>query len=361
MARDNLSIVLNERPTSDIIPGQTFTQKTTSAPTPADLQDGQILVETLYLSLDPAMRGWLRDARSYLPPVQIGETMRGGCACRVLASKSKQAKEGDVVSGYPGWTQFAILSEGRFEPTALFPGVQEPQDLLSALGATSLTAWVGMTQIGEPKEGELVVVSGAAGATGSVAGQIAKLKGARVVGICGSDDKCRWLTEELGFDAALNYKGEDFKKQFNEATKGYIDVYYDNVGGDILDMCLMRAKEHARFVICGGVSQYNSAKPQGPRAFSQVITMRIKMQGFIVLDHQKDFAKARAELSQWIADGKLKKSETIVKGGLKIAEQALVDLYKGINTGTSIQCHYGNDDCKLIVEIKDPNESPSKL
>ncbi|KAF5023405.1 hypothetical protein F66182_4562 [Fusarium sp. NRRL 66182] len=349
MARDNLSIVLAERPTTDIIPGQTFQPRTSPAPTPADLKDGQILVENLYLSLDPAMRGWLRDARSYLPPVQIGEVMRGSCACRVLASKSKLAKEGDIVAATSGWTEFAIVSEGRFEPPSFYPGVQDPKDMLSALGTTSLTAWIGMSKIADPKPGELVVVSGAAGATGSVAGQIAKLKGATVVGIAGGDDKCRWLTEELGFDVALNYKAADFKERFNEATKNFIDVYYDNVGGDILDMCLMRAKEHARFVECGLVSQYNAAKPQGPRAFSQIVTMRIKMQGFIVLDHVKDWATARAELASWIAEGKLKKTETIVQGGLKVAEQALVDLYKGINTG------------KLIVEIKNHNETPSKL
>ncbi|KAK7422829.1 hypothetical protein QQX98_001391 [Neonectria punicea] len=349
MARENLTITLAERPTADIIPGQTFAQKTDAAPTADELKDGQILVETLYLSLDPAMRGWLRDVRSYLPPVKIGETMRGSTVCRVLASKSKQAAEGDIVVGHTGWTQVAILPEGRFEPAALFPGASEPQDLLSALGLTSVTAWVGMSQIGDPKPGETVVVSGAAGATGSVAGQIAKIKGARVVGICGSDEKCKWLTEELGFDVALNYKAEDFKQKFNEATPKYIDVYFDNVGGDILDMCLLRAKEHSRFVECGNVSQYNAAKPQGPRYFSQIITMRIRLQGFIVFDHAAKFPTARAELAQWIADGKLKKSETIVKGGLKSAEQALVNLYKGINTG------------KLLVEVKDPRESPSKL
>lgn len=154
--------------------------------------------------------------------------MRGTSACRVLASKSKLAKEGDIVSALPGWTEYAIVPEGRFEPMSSFPGLDKPHELLSALGTTSLTAWVGMTQIGDPKPGELVVVSGAAGATGSVAGQIAKIKGARVVGIAGSDDKCRWLTEELGFDVALNYKAEDFKAKFMEATKDYIDVYYDN-------------------------------------------------------------------------------------------------------------------------------------
>ncbi|KAF7558849.1 hypothetical protein G7046_g5316 [Stylonectria norvegica] len=349
MARDNLSIVLAERPKADIIPGETFNQKTTKAPSPSDLQDGQILVENLYLSLDPAMRGWVNDKRSYLPPVQIGETMRGACACRVLASRSAQAKEGDFVVGFSGWTEFAILPEGRFEPASNYPSVTEPQDLLSALGMTGLTAWWGMTQIGEPKPGELVVVSGAAGATGSVAGQIAKIKGARVVGICGSEDKCKWLTEELGFDVALNYKAADFKETFKEATKDFIDVYYDNVGGEILDMCLLRAKEHARFVECGNVSQYNSPNPQGPKNFSNIVAMRIRCQGFIVFDHADSYPKARKELAQWIAEGKLKKNETIIKGGLKNAEQGLVDLYKGVNTG------------KLLVEIKSPNDSPSKL
>ncbi len=154
--------------------------------------------------------------------------MRGGTACRVLASKSSKAKEGDYVNGMTGWTEYAILPEGQFEPGANFPGLSEPQEMLSALGLTGVTAWVGMTQIGDPKPGELVVVSGAAGATGSVAGQIAKIKGARVVGIAGSDDKCKWLVEELGFDAALNYKDSDFKAKFKEATKEHIDVYYDN-------------------------------------------------------------------------------------------------------------------------------------
>ncbi|KAH7159654.1 hypothetical protein B0J13DRAFT_110337 [Dactylonectria estremocensis] len=349
MARDNLSITLAERPTTDIIPGQTFAQQIAPAPTPGELKDGQILVEVLYLSLDPAMRGWLKDVRSYLPPVKIGETMRGSAVCRVLASKSKLAREGELVAGYPGWTQYAIISEGRFEPAALYPGASTPQDFLSTLGMTSMTAWVGMTQIGDPKAGETVVVSGAAGATGSVAGQMAKIRGARVVGICGSDEKCKWLIDELGFDVALNYKADDFKQKFKDATPDFIDVYFDNVGGDILDMCLLRAKEHARFVECGNVSQYNAAKPQGPKHFSQIITMRIKLQGFIVLDHTAEFPKARAEIAQWVAEGRLKKNETIIKGGLKNAEQALVDLYKGVNTG------------KLLVEVKDPNESPSKL
>lgn len=296
--------------------------------------------------------------------------MRGGTVGRVLASKSSQVKEGDYVSTMSGWTEIAILKEGQFDPASNYPGLKEPQDLLSVLGLTGITAWAGMTQIGEPKPGELVVVSGAAGATGSVAAQIAKLKGARVIGIAGSDDKCKWLTEDLGLDGALNYKDPDFKKKFKEATKDFIDVYFDNgkifffltphqqenmslisstVGGEILDMALGQAKPFSRFVECGVISQYNKAAPEGPRNIARVIQMRIKMQGFIVFDYEKQYPQARKDLAQWLGEGKLKKTEHILKGGLKVAEQGLVDLYKGINTG------------KLLVEIKNPSESPSKL
>lgn len=160
--------------------------------------------------------------------MQIGETMRAGSVVRVLASKSKQAVKGDIVFAWSGWTQYAIVPEGIFEPASFFPNLHHPQDILSSLGTTSLTAWVGMTKFADPQPGELVVVSGAAGATGSIAGQIAKIKGATVVGVCGSEEKCRWLEKELGFDVALNYKAPGFEKKFAEATKAYIDVYYDN-------------------------------------------------------------------------------------------------------------------------------------
>ena len=170
----------------------------------------------------------IRDARSYLPPVKIGAVMRGSAACRVLASRSTRAMEGDFVSGHTGWTQYAILRDDQFEPAAKFPGLKNPIDLVASLGLTGLTAWVGMTKIGKPKAGETVVVSGAAGATGSVAGQIAKIKGARVVGIAGSASKCEWLVRELGFDAALNYKDVDFTTRLEEATPNHIDVYFDN-------------------------------------------------------------------------------------------------------------------------------------
>lgn len=200
-------------------------------------------------------------------------------------------------------------------------------------GMTGLTAYFGILDVGKVKAGDFVVVSGAAGATGSVVGQIAKIKGATVLGIAGSDDKVAWLKEELGFDNALNYKDPSFPNKFSEATKNLIDVFFDNVGGEVLDLALSRAKPHARFVICGAISQYNSAKPQGPKNYLNIISMRIRMEGFIVFDYAKQYPEARRQLAQWLAEGKLQRKETIVKGGLVKAEQALVDLYNGINTG----------------------------
>lgn len=308
--------------------------------------------------------------------------MRATGACRVIASKNPEVKVGELVSGLPGWQQYAVLKAGWYEPQANFPHLKDPKNIIAMFGLTGMTAWVGMTQIGDPKPGELVVVSGAAGATGSVAGQIAKARGARVIGIAGGDDKCKWLVDELGFDQALNYKDPAFKQQFLDATKDHIDVYFDNgefffsfffllqqwdivkimeknrrvanmnpqtVGGEILELSLRQAKEHARFVMCGAISQYNATQPVGPRNITRVIQMRIKMQGFIVFDHKAQYPEARADLAKLLDEGKLKTSIHLLKGGLKVAEQGLVDLYKGVNTG------------KLIVELKNADESPAKL
>ena len=193
--------------------------------------------------------------------------------------------------------------------------------------------------MGKVQPGDFVVVSGAAGATGSVVCQIAKLKGARVLGLAGSDDKVCWL-KALGCDDALNYKDADFAPKFRTRTKGLIDVFFDNVGGDILDLALSRAKPHARFVICGAISQYNSTEPKGPKNYLMVISMRIRMEGFIVFDYRDRYAAAREELAMWLAEGKIQRKETIVKGGLGVAEEALLGLYRGTNTG------------KLLVEVK---------
>ncbi|KAI1632173.1 hypothetical protein F4809DRAFT_628939 [Biscogniauxia mediterranea] len=344
MARENRTFVLAERPKADIIPGQTFRLETSPAPTADQLKDGEVLVEVLYLSLDPAMRGWLNDARSYVPPVAIGEKMRGGTISRVLASKNPKVKDGDLVYASCGWTEVAIVNEKQFE-TLQLPEGAKITDALGVLGMTGLTAYFGLSKIGNPKPGETVVVSGAAGATGSVVGQICKLKGARVVGIAGSDEKCAWLRSELGFDAALNYKSATFREDLRAATPDYIDVYWDNVGGEILDAALARAATRARFVMCGSISGYNApgraaAGGKGVQNLFMVTAQRIRMEGFIVFDYAAEYPAARAELGRWLAEGKIKRKETIVRGGLPVADSAIRQLFEGKNTG------------KLLVEVK---------
>ncbi|KIW90610.1 uncharacterized protein Z519_08393 [Cladophialophora bantiana CBS 173.52] len=334
------TVVLAKRPKDNVVPGETFRLVTNNPiPSAADLKDGEVLFETNYLSIDPAMRGWLNDTRSYIPPVKIGEIMRGGCIGTVKASRNPQFPVGSFATATVGWTEYKICRGNELQRVVV-PRGGKLTDGLSVLGMTGLTAYFGIIDVGKVKAGDFVVVSGAAGATGSVVGQIAKLKGATVLGIAGSEDKCRWLKEELGFDDALNYKDKDFFKKFRVATKDLIDVYFDNVGGEILDMALSRAKEHARFVMCGGISQYNSSKPQGPKNYLMIVSMRIRMEGFIVFDYAKEYPRALRDLAQWLSEGKIKRKETIVKGGLDQAENALRDLYKGVNTG------------KLLVEVK---------
>ncbi|KAK5552747.1 hypothetical protein LTR46_009162 [Exophiala xenobiotica] len=344
MASTYRSVVLAKRPKDNIVCGETFrVVSDNQAPSPADLKDGEVLFQPNYLSIDPAMRGWLNNTRSYIPPVQIGEVMRGYAVGTVKASKDPSFPPGSYAVGSVGWTELKVCKGRELEKVQL-PKGGRLTDTLSVLGMTGLTAYFGIIDVGKVKVGDFVVVSGAAGATGSVVGQIAKLKGATVLGIAGSDDKCRWLKEELGFDGALNYKDEEFGKNFRSATKNLIDVYFDNVGGDILDMALSRAKPHARFVMCGGISQYNTSNPQGPKNYLMIVSMRIRMQGFIVFDYEKEYPRALRDLAQWLSEGKIKRKETIVKGGLVKAEEALRDLYNGVNTG------------KLMVEVKPVDE-----
>ncbi|KAJ0122347.1 nadp-dependent leukotriene b4 12-hydroxydehydrogenase [Diaporthe amygdali] len=345
MARESVSVVFAKRPTGDIVPGETFRVESGPAPTEADLKDGEVLFETYYISLDPSMRVWLRETASYLPPVQIGEVMRGISAGRILASKNPAFKAGDWATGFSGWREVAVLGPQTVFPAPLLPGIEKP-DLLGALGMTGLTALLGLNKIGLPKEGELVVVSGAAGATGSIVGQICKLKGCRVVGIAGTDDKCAWL-KELGFDVALNYKAPEFREQFLEATKDKIDVYWDNVGGEILDLALGQAKLRGRIVKCGSIGEYNGDKSSGDlmKNLGRMSSMRLRMEGFIVLDFAADFPEAMKQMAVWVSQGQIKSKNTVVKGGLQKADQALADMFKGINTG------------KLVVEVKDPEQS----
>ncbi|OCL09540.1 NAD(P)-binding protein [Glonium stellatum] len=338
MASRYNSVVLAERPTGDIIIGSTFKLQSHPAPKEADLRDGEVIFETRYLSLDPAMRGWLNDVRSYVPPVKIGETMRGAAVGVVKASKSKEFPVGSHTVAMVGWTELAIVNEKHLERTEI-PRNGKITDALGVLGMTGLTAYFGIIDIGKVKAGDFVVVSGAAGATGSIAGQIAKLKGATVLGLAGTDEKVEWL-KQLGFDDALNYKDPNFLEKFRAATKNLIDVFFDNVGGDILDMALSRAKPHARFVMCGGISQYNSKEPKGPKNYLMIVSMRIRMEGFIVFDYKDQFPQARKHLAQWLSEGLIQRKETVFKGGLAQADKALVELYKGVNTG------------KLLVEVR---------
>nr|POE51558.1 putative nadp-dependent oxidoreductase yfmj [Quercus suber] len=342
------SIHLANRP-KDYITADTFELKQNASPSASALKNGEVLYQPNYLSLDPAMRGWLNDTRSYIPPVKIGAVMRGNGVGTIIASKSPNFKAGEVVAAHSGWTELAVLTEKDLEKLDL-PSNGRMTDSLGVLGMTGLTAYFGIIDVGKVKAGDFVVVSGAAGATGSVVGQIAKLKGARVLGIAGSDDKCRWLVNELGFDDALNYKDPAFSKNFRAATKQLIDVFFDNVGGDILDLALSRAKEHSRFVICGGISQYNTKNAQGPKNYLMIISMRIRMEGFVVFDYEKQYPQARKELAQWLGDGKIKRQETIIRGGIEKMPEALKALYDGVNTG------------KLMVEVKPPtSESRSRL
>ncbi|TVY85521.1 putative NADP-dependent oxidoreductase [Lachnellula suecica] len=242
------SVVLAKRPTASIVPGETFSVKSNPMLSESDVKDDQILVEALYLSLDPAMR----DVRSYVPPVQIGETMRGAVICKVLASKSSSYSVGTYVVANIGWTELAIIGDKEPGLKAItVPENGKITDALGALGMTALTAYFGLLDIGKVQTGDFVVISGAAGATGSIACQIAKIKGAKVLGVAGSDEKVEWL-KELGCDDALNYKAADFAKQFKEKTPDLIDVFFDNVGGEVLELALSRAKAHSRFVMCGG-------------------------------------------------------------------------------------------------------------
>ncbi|MBZ0237325.1 MAG: NADP-dependent oxidoreductase [Deltaproteobacteria bacterium] len=294
---------------------------------------GQLLVRTKYLSLDPTNRVWMQDIEQYLPPVQIGEVMRGVGLGEVIESQHPDFKAGDLVIGMVGWQEVAVLDGGGpNKPTRLPPGLPFPEPaFLGALGVTGITAYFGLLELGKPKAGETVVVSAAAGAVGSVAGQIAKLQGCRVVGIAGSADKCAWLTGELGFDAAICYRDADWKEQLRAACPEGIDVDFENVGGDIMSTVLAGMNLHGRVVLCGLISGYNTGKRMlGP--FDTVLMKRLTVSGFIILDYAPRFMEAVMQLGQWMMQGKLRHADTIVDG-LDAAPEALNMLFDGGNRG----------------------------
>jgi hypothetical protein len=303
---------------------------------------GQAVARTLYLSLDPANRVWMNERASYMPPVKLGDVMRGFGMAQVVASNNPQLPVGTVVQGLTGWRDYLLIGDGAEQMMPVVSGLQIPlATMMGVLGITGLTAYFGLTEIGKPKAGETVVISAAAGATGSVAGQIAKQLGCRVVGIAGSDDKCAWLTQELGFDAAINYKHADWQKQLGAACPAGIDVIFENVGGEILDASLARINLHARIILCGLIASYNAEAPvPGPYNFGNVLMRRGRIEGFIVTDFVAKFPAAVMQLAQWHLAGKLKHRDTIVDG-LQLAPTAINRLFDGSTTG------------KLLIKVAD--------
>jgi hypothetical protein len=273
----------------------------------------------------------MNDMPSYIPPVELGAVMRAGAVGRVIASEHPEFGEGEHVYAAFGVQEFAV-SDGS-GVIKVDPSLAPLPTFLGALGLTGLTAYFGLLDVGKLKEGETVVVSGAAGAVGSIVGQIAKLKGCRAVGIAGGAEKCEWITEELGFDAAIDYKAGDIRGALRQATPDRIDVYFDNVGGEILDAALARLARGARIVLCGGISQYNAERPSGPSNYLAMIAARATMTGFLVFDFADRYPEAIAELAGWLSEGKLVSREHIVEGGVEAFPDALLKLFEGENTG----------------------------
>ena len=322
----NRRITLAHTPTEQLAATDFSTDETA----PPELNDGEFLVDVKYVSVDPTIRGWVA-YDTYLPKIPEGDVIRAGGAGEVIESRNPKYPVGTRVSGMTGWQSRATLDGGFVIPDGV-----EYTDALSVFGATGLTAYVGMLNIGKPTAGETVVVSGAAGAVGSLAGQIAKIQGANVIGLAGSDEKCAWVTDELGFDQCLNYRDGHIARQLHQACPKGIDVYFDNVGGEILNAVLGQIRDHARIVMCGAISNYDGKELQpGPANIVNVVPRRALMQGFIVLDHFDQAREASQAFGEWIMSGKIK-SRVDVTQGLENAPAALLGLFTGENIGKSL-------------------------
>ena len=326
MTVTNRQILLKSRP-----PGMPAVSnfETVDRPVPP-LTDGDVLRRTIYLSLDPYMRGRMSDAPSYAAPVQVGQVMCGHTVSEVVESKNAAFKKGDIVTGYDGWQQFAA-SSGR-ELRKLDPKAAPVATAISVLGMPGMTAFVGLMDIGKPKAGETVVVSAASGAVGSVVGQLARVKGCRTVGIAGSDEKCRYIVDELGFDASINYReGGDLVQAIHAACPKGIDIYFENVGGPVFEAVLRNLADFARIPLCGLISEYNTAPRGGPN-LRPLLVHRATIRGFIVSDHMDRAAAFQAECGPLVRDGKIKYRHDIVDG-IDAAPAALIGLFEGRNFG----------------------------
>jgi NADPH-dependent curcumin reductase CurA len=300
---------------------------------------GELLVRNLYLAFEPAMRGWMDDVPSYLPPVGLGEVMRGSAVGQVIESKHPDYEKGELVSGMTGWQQY-VHTDGTPGPlgglSKVPPGIP-PQRMLSVLGGTGLTAYFGTHDVQPIQEGDNVLVSGAAGATGSVAAQIARLRGAsKVVGIAGGPEKCSWLLEQAKLDAAIDYKNEDVGRRIREEFPQGVDLYFDNVGGDILDAALLGMAQNGRITMCGGISGYNEEEPPpGPRNIMQIVIKRLTVKGFILIDHIASAGQAIADLTSWLAAGELAVEEDIQQG-FENTPKTFLRLFQGKNLGKQL-------------------------
>lgn len=328
MSLRNRQWVLRQRPQGLIQDGDLELIET---PVP-DLKDSEVLVRTIYLSLDPTNRTWMNDSQGYLPPVGLGEVMRGLTLGVVEQSKSERFKEGDIVTPLSGgWADYAVVHEQGLRPVHRAPGMPLTANL-SVLGMTGLTAYFGVTDVLKAKAGETLVISAAAGAVGSIAGQVAKQRGAHVIGIAGGPDKCRWLTEELGFDAAVDYKNEDVGEALDRLAPNGVDLNFENVGGDIMIAVWNRLNVHARMAVCGLISSYNATRMPPSPNFSRIITHRLNVQGFLVLDYAPRAREMVEEMGPWLADGRIK-WKVHVDDGLEGAVTSLNRLFTGDHDG----------------------------
>lgn len=331
---NNRQVRLARRPVG-LPDADTWTVTSDPIPEPGE---GEFTVKVEHVSLDPAMRGWLDDVRSYVPPVRIGDVMRAHAVGRVHASRNDRFPVGTTVSGLFGAREYA-LSDGT-DVTIADPGLAAGPTWLGALGFPGMTAYFGLVDAGRMRPGDTVLISGAAGAVGSIAGQIAKLSGCRVIGIAGGPEKCAWLTDELGFDVAIDYKAGSIGRALREAAPDGVDLYFDNVGGDILNSALAVLRTGARVALCGAISGYNATDPQpGPSRYLSLLVNRASMTGFIIFDYADRFPEAQAALSNWIRRGDLITREQVETGGIEAFGRTLNLLFASANTG------------KLVLEL----------
>jgi hypothetical protein len=324
----NHRVLLAQRP-DGLVREDDFTHDAQPVPGPGD---GEVLVRVEWLGIDATVRTWLSKAEGYIEPVEIGDVVRGSGIGRVIAGNSDRIAEGQLVATLTGWQEYAVVGDDPMLTTPLAEGT-DPLAALGVFGANGLTAYVGLTEIGKINEGETVVVSAAAGATGSIAVQIAKILGCRVIGIAGTDEKCAWLVDDLGLDGAINHRTDDVPARLRELCPKRVDVFFDNTGGPILDAVLGRLADHARVVLCGAISSYNDHhKPPGPPNYLNLISRRARMEGFISWDYWGRWGEITDTLAGWVADGRLRHRSHVFEG-LESAPQALNAMFTGENIG----------------------------